>query len=95
MSSRNAYLSDYERVVAPLMHKTLQETAEALRVSGDVETCLRKARRALNKASFRVDYVEARNAETLKKLMGTSDEPIRLLAAASLGKTRLIDNIAV
>ncbi len=95
MSSRNAYLSDYERVVAPLLHKTLQETAEELRVSGDVETCLRKARRALNKASFRVDYVEARNGETLKKLMGTSDEPIRLLAAASLGKTRLIDNIAV
>ncbi len=60
-----------------------------------METSLRKARRALNKASFRVDYVEARNAETLKRLMGTSDEPIRLLAAASLGKTRLIDNIAV
>ncbi len=95
MSSRNEYLGDYERVVAPLLHKTLQETAEEIRATGDVETSLRKARRALNKASFRVDYVEARNAETLKRLMGTSDEPIRLLAAASLGKTRLIDNIAV
>ena len=95
MSSRNNYLSEYERAVAPLLHKTLQETADALRETGDVDMCLRKARRALNKASFRVDYVEARNAETLKVLMGTSDEPIRLLAAASLGKTRLIDNIAV
>lgn len=95
MSSRNAYLSDYERVVAPLMHKSLEETADELRAGGDVDDCMRRARRALNKASFRVDYVEARHAETLKKLIGTSDEPIRLLAAAHLGKTRLIDNVAV
>lgn len=95
MSSRNEYLSEYERVVAPLLHKTLQETADELRTGGEVETTMRKARRALNKASFKVDYVEARNADTLKKLIGTSDEPIRLLAAAYLGKTRLIDNLAV
>lgn len=95
MSSRNAYLSDYERVVAPLLHKTLQETAEEIRASGNVEASIRRARRALNKASFRVDYVEARHADTLDKLIGTSDEPMRLLAAAYLGKTRLIDNIAV
>ncbi len=95
MSSRNEYLSDYERVVAPLLHKTLQDTAEEIRTSGDLEGCMRRARRALNKASFKVDYIEARNADSLKKLIGTSDEPIRLLAAAYLGKTRLIDNIAV
>ncbi len=95
MSSRNEYFSDYQRVVAPMLYKTLQETAEELRAGGDVATCMRRARRALNKASFRVDYVEARHAETLKPLIGTSDEPIRLLAAAHLGKTRLIDNIAV
>ncbi len=95
MSSRNEYLSDYERVVAPLLHKILQETAEELRTSDDVEATIRRCRRALNKASFRVDYVEVRNADTLEKLMGTSDEPMRLLAAAYLGKTRLIDNIAV
>lgn len=95
MSSRNEYLSDYERVVAPLLHKILQETAEELRTNDDVEGCIRRCRRALNKASFRVDYVEVRNADTLEKLMGTSDESMRLLAAAYLGKTRLIDNIAV
>ncbi|MCP5081859.1 MAG: pantoate--beta-alanine ligase [Alphaproteobacteria bacterium] len=95
MSSRNEYLSEYERVVAPLLYKTLQETAEELRSGAEPAACMRRAFRALNKASFKVDYVEARNADSLRKLIGTTDEPIRLLAAAYLGKTRLIDNIAV
>jgi pantoate--beta-alanine ligase len=44
---------------------------------------------------FRVDYVEARNAETLRPVTDPKREPIRLLAAAWLGTTRLIDNIGV
>ncbi len=95
MSSRNEYLNEHERTVAPLLYKILNEAAEALRAGGDFDDCMRRARRALRKASFKVDYIEARNAESLSKLMGTKDEPMRLLVAAYLGKTRLIDNIAV
>jgi pantoate--beta-alanine ligase len=52
-------------------------------------------RDTLASSGFAVDYVEARHAETLEPLGPTADEPIRLLAAARLGRTRLIDNIPV
>jgi pantoate--beta-alanine ligase len=52
-------------------------------------------RAALAAAHFVTDYFEARHAETLRPIASRSDGPIRLLAAARLGKTRLIDNIAV
>jgi pantoate--beta-alanine ligase len=54
-----------------------------------------KAGDELEAAGFRVDYVEARHAETLAPVTCLADGPIRLLAAARLGTTRLIDNIAV
>ena len=53
------------------------------------------ARASIAAAGFAIDYVEARHAETLRPLSSRADGPIRLLAAAKLGKTRLIDNIAV
>ena len=54
-----------------------------------------EGRRALTAAGFAVDYLEVRNAETLAPVADWKSEPLRVLVAARLGKTRLIDNIAV
>lgn len=94
MSSRNRYLSKTERIQATAIHKNLQQAAEKIRSGVNQQTATRAASRSLTTLGFKVDYVTARNAETLAVPKGT-DEPLRLIAAAWLGKTRLIDNIGV
>jgi pantoate--beta-alanine ligase len=94
-SSRNAYLTAEERRVAPLIHATLKTVAAEIAASGEPAGALAAGRRSLSDAGFRVDYLELRNAETLAPVRDLKGEPLRLLAAAWLGKTRLIDNIAV
>ena len=95
MSSRNAYLSPEERAVAPRLHAEMQTVAATVRAGGDAEAALAAARAALLASGFRqVDYLEIRNAVTLAA-PSESGEPLRLLAALWLGRTRLIDNIAV
>ena len=93
MSSRNAYLSRAERLEAPLIHRELTAAADAIGKGAAPADAAAAAALALTEAGFRVDYVEARNADTLAELHADSD-PVRLLAAAWLGATRLIDNIA-
>lgn len=94
MSSRNAYLSPAERKVAPELHRTLLAAAEAIRRNGDADAALEAARDHLAVSGFKVDYVELRDADTLgPTASGTG--AMRLLAAARLGRTRLIDNIPV
>jgi pantoate--beta-alanine ligase len=95
LSSRNQYLSPQERANAPLLYAALLRCRDALRGGVAVETALNAARAALAVAGFDVDYVEARHAETLMPVATLGEGPIRLLAAARLGATRLIDNIAV
>jgi len=95
LSSRNAYLSPGERAVAPRLHATLQKTAAAIRAGALDADAVTAARHDLAAAGFVVDYVALRNAGTLAEVNDTRTEPLRLLAAARLGKTRLIDNIAV
>ncbi len=95
LSSRNVYLSDDERARAPKLYAMLRALSGRLRRSSSPEVDLAEARRALEAAGFAVDYLEARNAETLAPIADWKAEPIRLLVAAKLGKTRLIDNIAV
>jgi pantoate--beta-alanine ligase len=95
LSSRNQYLSPQERANAPLLHAALVRCRDALRSGVAIETSLAKAREGLAIAGFVVDYVEARHAETLAPIAAVGEAPIRLLAAAWLGATRLIDNIAV
>ena len=94
LSSRNAYLSPAERTTAPRLHAALRAAAEAIRDGGSADTAISGARSKLTAAGFKVDYVKLRNAETLAPFR-SSGEPRRLLAAAWLGKTRLIDNVAV
>lgn len=95
MSSRNVYLSAEERLHAPALHRALIKCAEAVKTGQPVEAALEEARIAIAAAGFAIDYVEARHAETLAPLDQSAGEPVRLLAAARIGKTRLIDNIAI
>ncbi len=95
LSSRNQYLSPQERARAPLLYAALVRCRDALCRGAAIETALAAARETLAVAGFVVDYVEARHAETLAPVAAMDEGPIRLLAAARLGATRLIDNIAV
>lgn len=95
LSSRNAYLSPEERAWAPKLYATLQDVAKTLRGGESVGDSVAAGRAALVSAGFALDYLEVRNAETLAPVSGVKAEPFRVLVAARLGKTRLIDNIAV
>jgi pantoate--beta-alanine ligase len=95
LSSRNAYLSPAERLSARALPRALVEAAQAMRQGLDVTEVLAEAKQALAAAGFGpIDYVELCDAETLVAVTGL-DRPARLLAAAKIGTTRLIDNIAV
>jgi len=95
MSSRNVYLSAEERSVAPVLHRTLRDCAARLRAGGRAAAVMRAGANAIGRAGFAVDYLEARHAATLAPVKSIEDGPLRLLVAARLGTTRLIDNIKV
>jgi pantoate--beta-alanine ligase len=95
LSSRNVYLSPTERAAAPALHRVLKESAARIAAGEPIARVMSEGWIAIEAAGFAVDYFEARHAETLARVEALSDGPIRLLAAARLGKTRLIDNIAV
>jgi pantoate--beta-alanine ligase len=95
LSSRNHYLTAAERQSAPALYRALKQAAAKIGGGAAIAEVLQQARQAVTRAGLQPDYFEARNAETLRPLKGSVREPIRLLAAARLGKTRLIDNIAV
>ena len=95
MSSRNQYLDDAERAVAPRLYQTLEETANALQTgSREFEELEAIARGKLDEAGFEVDYFAIRRAENLAVPDRDCDELV-VLAAAKLGKARLIDNVVV
>jgi pantoate--beta-alanine ligase len=94
MSSRNAYLSAPQRMVAARMNHILRDTAAMAR-DGALRTAEESGAAALAKAGFdKVDYVAIRDAQTLGAI-ATLERPARILAAAHLGRTRLIDNLAI
>jgi pantoate--beta-alanine ligase len=95
LSSRNAYLSAAERAVAPMLHRVLKGCATRIRSGEKVDRVLNVGRIEIDLAGFALDYLEARHALTLAPITSPKDGPIRLLVAARLGKTRLIDNVAV
>jgi pantoate--beta-alanine ligase len=95
MSSRNAYLSADERAIAPTLHQVLKECAQRIKDREPVATVLTRGREAIAEAGFALDYLEARHALTLEPIRSGDDGPVRLLVAAKLGTTRLIDNLDV
>jgi pantoate--beta-alanine ligase len=95
LSSRNAYLTETERAIAPVLFRTLKDCATRIVAGSSVAAVLADGRKAIAAAGFALDYLEARNAETLAPLGERRGEPIRLLLAARLGRARLIDNIGV
>jgi pantoate--beta-alanine ligase len=95
LSSRNAYLSAGERAVAPTLHRVLADCAEEIARGAQLPAAIEQGRAAIERAGFVLDYLEARNADTLRPVASAQDGPIRLLVAARLGRTRLIDNVAV
>jgi len=94
LSSRNVYLSASERAAAPVLYRTLKESAARIAAREPIARVMSEGWLAIEAAGFAVDYFEARNAETLQRVEAVDDGPLRLLVAARLGKTRLIDNIA-
>ena len=95
LSSRNAYLSPSERQAAPRLHRALGSVASQIHRGTPVAEAIAAAKGGLEEAGFRVDYLALRNADSLAPVVDLHREPLRLLVAAWLGKTRLIDNVAV
>jgi pantoate--beta-alanine ligase len=95
LSSRNVYLSELERGHAPVLYRTLLTCAARIKAGEPTEMVLEEGRRDITRAEFALDYLEARHALTLAPIASPKDGPIRLLVAAKIGKTRLIDNLAV
>jgi pantoate--beta-alanine ligase len=95
MSSRNAYLSASERAAAPTLHRVLTDSAGRLARGELMARVLDEGGAAIEQAGFTLDYFEARHAATLRKIAATEIAPLRLLVAARIGRTRLIDNVAV
>jgi pantoate--beta-alanine ligase len=95
MSSRNVYLSPAERRIAPTLYRAMKETAKRLRGGDDIEAAMAGGAELITTAGFALDYFEARHARTLAPIKSIEDGPVRLLVAAKIGNTRLIDNAAV
>jgi pantoate--beta-alanine ligase len=97
MSSRNGYLSAVQRACAPALYANLCRVADATLAGGDVQQTCTEAADRLRAAGFDdIDYITLCDAETLAPIERLdASAPARALAAAWLGKTRLIDNLAV
>ena len=95
LSSRNLYLSASERRAAPALYRVLKASANRIRQREPIEMVLEEGRGEIAHSGFAVDYLEARHALTLAPIASRKDGPIRLLVAAKLGTTRLIDNMSV
>ncbi|MFJ5300852.1 pantoate--beta-alanine ligase [Pseudomonas sp. RC10] len=93
LSSRNGYLTEAERATAPALYRVIKQIGDALH-NGEQnhEQLLDDGRKALESAGFRPDYLEIRQAVTLRPAT-PGDQDLVVLGAAFLGKTRLIDNL--
>jgi pantoate--beta-alanine ligase len=95
MSSRNVYLSPEERPQATALYRAMKESAKRLKAGEDVEAAMANGAELITGAGFALDYFEARHAETLAPIQSMKDGPVRILVAAKIGTTRLIDNIGI
>lgn len=95
LSSRNVYLSLHERAAAPLLYGVLTDCAKRIAAGEPIAGVLDRGRATITLAGFALDYLEARHADTLAPVGSADEGPIRLLVAARIGGTRLIDNVGV
>ena len=95
MSSRNRYLTPEERAAAPCLYAAIATVAERVESGIAIAAACQLGRDELSAAGFRVDYLTVRDARSLAAVIAVDQSPLRVLAAAWLGTTRLIDNIAV
>lgn len=96
MSSRNQYLSEEERKAAALLPRSMREAVSAIASGSDIPSEMERLRQTLLEGGFAsVDYAEVADAENLTALERLGNRPARLLVAARIGKTRLIDNMPV
>ena len=96
LSSRNRYLSAAERTRATALNRAMRQAIGAILAGDPVEGALDRLRRAVLAAGFdRIDYADLRTAETLEALDRWDGQAARLLVAAHIGRTRLIDNMAI
>ena len=95
-SSRNGYLNPSERASAPALYQSLRSAAQQISDGSDVLPAVREARDSILDGGFQaVEYIELRRADTLDHPSDRDGTPARLLAAAQLGTTRLIDNVGL
>ena len=93
-SADDAQLRPAERAAAPALYRVLKDCAGKI-ARGDLPArVLDEGAAAIERAGFVLDYLEARHADTLEPISSLKGGPIRLLVAARIGKTRLIDNVA-
>ena len=95
MSSRNVYLTPADRQTATVLYRVIKDSKKRLRAGDDLATVMAAGTQTIAAAGFKVDYFEARHAETLAPVTSVDNGPVRLLVAAKIGQTRLIDNAAV
>ncbi|CAN5299239.1 pantoate--beta-alanine ligase [soil metagenome] len=95
MSSRNVYLAPAERAAAPALYRSMKAAAKRLKAGEDIAAVMDAGAADITAAGFALDYFELRRAETLAPVSSAKDGPLRLLVAAKIGSTRLIDNIGV
>jgi pantoate--beta-alanine ligase len=95
MSSRNIYLSADERRVASELFRAMTESAKRLKAGEEIDAAMEAGSEIIKAAGFALDYFELRHAETLAPVTSVEDGRLRILVAAKIGSTRLIDNLAV
>lgn len=95
MSSRNVYLSPEERQTAPILYRAMKASARRIKAGEPIAPAMAGGAGMIEAAGFALDYYEVRHAETLAEVTSREDGPLRILVAARLGTTRLIDNVAV
>lgn len=95
MSSRNVYLTPEQRQAAPILHRVMKDAARHLRAGAAIGPTMAEGAATIAGAGFAIDYFEARHADTLTPVASIKDGPVRLLVAAKIGTTRLIDNLGV
>lgn len=93
LSSRNGYLSEQERVTAPVIFQSLKTAEQQLHTGKTLEEALAGIRQTLTDAGLVVDYIEVRTPELQK--IDEFNQDVVILIAAKLGKTRLIDNLQI